>query len=188
MAERLVVLSDMWGAKKGLWITSYLGYLQQYFDIVFYDSLQLSDISLSDYTPENVCEAFSKGGMNIALTQLLSKESEESHYLTFCAGGTIAWNAALRGLPMKSLTAISPLSLHMQTEKPECKVNLLFGEYHRDKPTAKWASELDVNMEVVPNFGRELYSDDKIIQKVSLNLLQGLLKNTLSFKKLPLVS
>ena len=35
MAERLVVLSDMWGAKKGLWITSYLGYLQQYFDIVF---------------------------------------------------------------------------------------------------------------------------------------------------------
>ncbi len=46
MAERLVVLSDMWGAKKGLWITSYLGYLQQYFDIVFYDSLQLSDIKL----------------------------------------------------------------------------------------------------------------------------------------------
>ena len=35
MAERLVILSDLWGAKKGLWITSYLGYLQQYFDIVW---------------------------------------------------------------------------------------------------------------------------------------------------------
>ena len=104
------------------------------------------------------------------------------------APGPSAMLNALRGLPMKSLTAVAPLNLHLQTEKPECKVNLLFGEYHRDKPTAKWASELDVNMEVVPNFGRELYSDDKIIQKVSLNLLQGLLKNTLSFKKLPLVS
>ena len=126
--------------------------------------------------------------MNIALAQLLTKEREESHYLTFCAGGTIAWNAALRGLPMKSLTAISPLNLHLQTEKPECKVNLLFGEYHKDKPTPNWASEMDINMEIVPKFGSELYSDDKIIQKVSLNLLQGLLKNTLSFKKLPLVS
>ncbi|WP_297695677.1 hypothetical protein [uncultured Eudoraea sp.] len=188
MAERLVVLSDMWGAKKGLWITSYLGYLQQYFDIVFYDSLQLSDIKLDNYTAENVCEAFNRGGMNTALAQLLTKEREESHYLTFCAGGTIAWNAALSGLPIKSITAVSPLNLHLQTEKPDCKINLLYGEYQDDKPTAKWASEMDVNMEIVPKFGRELYSDDKIIQKVSLNLLQGLLKNTLSFKKLPLVS
>lgn len=188
MAERLVVLSDMWGAKKGLWITSYLGYLQQYFDIVFYDSLQLSDIKLDEYTAKNVCEAFINGGMNTALAQLLAKEREESHYLTFCAGGTIAWNAALHALPIKSLTAVSPLNLHLQTEKPDCKINLLYGEYQEDKPTTKWASEMDVNMEIVPKFGRELYSDDKIIQKVSLNLLQGLLKNTLSFKKLPLVS
>ena len=38
MAEKLIILSDMWGSKKGLWITSYLGYLQQYFDITYYDS------------------------------------------------------------------------------------------------------------------------------------------------------
>jgi len=188
MAERLVVLSDMWGAKKGLWITSYLGYLQQYFDIVFYDSLQLSDINLKSYTAENVKEAFCNGGMNTALAQLLIKEREESHYLTFCAGGTIAWNAALCGLPIKSLTAISPLNLHLQTEKPNCNINLLYGEYQDDKPSPEWASDMDVNMEIIPKFGRELYSDDKIIQKVSLNLLQALLKNTLSTMKRPLVS
>ena len=46
MARRLVVLSDLWGSKKGLWITSYLGYLQQYYDIVYYDSRQLADMDL----------------------------------------------------------------------------------------------------------------------------------------------
>ena len=73
MAERLVVLSDMWGAKKGIWITSYLGYLQQYFDIVFYDIRQLSDINPKSDTVEHVGEALNNGGMNTALAQL-SKE------------------------------------------------------------------------------------------------------------------
>ena len=39
MAEKLLVLSDMWGVKKGLWITSYFGYLQQYYD---YDYINLT--------------------------------------------------------------------------------------------------------------------------------------------------
>ena len=46
MAQKLVIVSDMWGAKKGMWITSYLGYLQQYFDITFYDSQQLANLEV----------------------------------------------------------------------------------------------------------------------------------------------
>jgi len=188
MAERLVILSDLWGAKKGLWITSYLGYLQQYFDIVFYDIRQLSDVNLISNTAEDVYEAFNNGGMNTALAQLLIKETEESHYLTFCAGGTIAWNAGLCGLPIKSLTAISPLNIHLLKDKPDCKINLLYGEYQEGKPDSEWLSEMDVNMEIMPKFGRNLYSDDKVIQKVCMDLLNALLKNKLSFKKRPLVS
>lgn len=188
MAERLVVLSDMWGAKKGLWITSYLGYLQQYFDIVFYDIRKLSDVNLISDSVDDLYEAFTKGGMNTAMAQLLLKEREESHYLTFCAGGTVAWNAALCGLPMKSLTAISPVDLHLLQEKPDCKINLLYGEYQEYIPTPEWLSEMDVNLEIMPRFGRELYSDDYIIQKVCMDLLDSLLKNRLSFKKRPLVS
>ncbi len=188
MAERLVILSDMWGAKRGLWITSYLGYLQQYFDIVFYDSFKLSDISPMNYTAENICRTLKNGGIDTAVAQLLRKEREESHYLTFCAGGTIAWKAALAGLPIKSLMAISPLDLHSETEKPDCKINLLYGEIQEDRPNRDWATELNVEMEIMPKFGRELYSDDKIIQKVCLDLLESYLKNELSFKKRPLVS
>ncbi len=54
MAERLVILSDMLGSKSGLWITSYLGYLQQYYDIVYYDSQQLANIDVPIKTLKNI--------------------------------------------------------------------------------------------------------------------------------------
>ncbi len=188
MAERLVILSDMWGSKNGLWITSYLGYLQQYFDIVFYDSRHLSDIRLTNLPKTTMVEALHQGGLNTAVVQLLNKEKEACHYLTFGAGGTIAWKAGLSGLPIKSLTALSPLDLHLCDEKPDSKIKLVYGEKHVNIPSYRWATHLDVDMEVVPKFGRDLYSDEIIIQRTSLALLEGLLKNTLSFRKRPLVS
>jgi len=176
MAERLVVLSDMWGAKKGLWITSYLGYLQQYFDIVFYDIQQLADIDVLVRSQENVCEAFTNGGMNTAVAHILKKETETSHYLAFCTGGTIAWNAGLKGLPMKSLYAVSPINLHLEIEKPDCPVTLLYGEHHKDVPHKKWSEHLGIPVEIVSKFGRELYTDEKIIKKICMEMLETMLK------------
>ena len=176
MANRLVILSDMWGSRKGLWITSYLGYLQQYFNIVYYDSQELAGLERVVKTREDLCRALVEGGYDTAVTQLLAKEKTPSHYLTFCAGGTVAWRAALKGLPMKSLYAISPLWLEREEERPDCPVKLLFGELHKERPTREWAEQLEVPMKVEPLFGRELYSDEKIIRKVSLDLLEDLVR------------
>ncbi len=179
MAERLVVISDMYGAKKGLWITSYLGYLQQYFDIVYHDSKELANIELEVCSDENIYKAFKEGAMDTAVAHLLKKERLESHYLTFCAGGSIAWKAGLMGLPMKSLFAISPLDLEAFDWKPECPVNLLYGEYgdfEKKLPSEDWVRHIGVDMEVVPKFGHDLYSDEKIIRKVCLSLLQTMLR------------
>ena len=176
MAERLVVLSDIWGAKKGMWITSYLGYLQQYFEIVYYDSQQLADLDLVNFTPEGVMEALDQGGMDTAIAQLLIKETVPSHYLSFCCGGLIGWKAALKGVPMKSLYAVSPLNIQSENERPDIPVTLLYGEYQEDRPSQEWADHMQVPIEVVPNFGRELYTDEKIIGKVSLNILESMLK------------
>lgn len=176
MAERLVVLSDMWGAKKGLWITSYLGYLQQYFDIVFYDSRNLAGISVPINTEENLYEAFLNGGLDMAVAHILRKESEPAHYLTFCAGGSIAWQAALQGLPMKSLYALSPIDLHLEKDKPDCKVTLIYGQFDNRVPDMEWADKTGAKLEIIPKYGHELYSDEKIIRKVSLALLEGVHK------------
>nr|WP_299339914.1 hypothetical protein [Allomuricauda sp.] len=172
MAEKLVVLSDMWGVKRGLWITSYFGYLQQYYDIVFYDSQQLGNVDVAVSSEENIHKAFVEGGIDTAVAHLLKKETEPCHYLAFSTGGTIAWKAALKGLAMKSLTAISPTRIRFEEEKPEMPLRLVFGECDEFKPGMKWSKEVGVKPEIVLGFGHELYSDEKIISDVCLKLLQ----------------
>jgi hypothetical protein len=172
MAEKLVVVSDMWGAKKGLWITSYLGYLQQYFDITFYDCQQLANIDIKVNSEKNLHEAFLNGGIDTAVTHLMKKEKEPSHYLAFSTGGTIAWKAGLKGLPMKSLYSVSSTRIRYEKKKPNVPTTLVYGELDEFRPSQEWSSKLGLDKEVIKNFGHELYSDEKIIKKVCLDLLE----------------
>lgn len=171
MAEKLLIISDMWGVKKGLWITSYFGYLQQYYDIKFYDCHQLACIDEPIITEENLHNAFVNGGIDTAVAHLLKKETEASHVLAFSTGGTIAWKAALKGLPMKSLTSLSATRIRMEDKSPEVNTNLIFGECDAFKPDMKWAKKVGVDLNIIPNFGHELYSDEKIISEVCMDLL-----------------
>ena len=172
MAEKLVIVSDMWGTKNGLWITSYLGYLQQYFDITFYDSQQLANLDITIQTEENVHNAFIGGGIETAVSHLLKKETEPCYYLAFSIGGTIVWEAAKKGLPVKSLYGISPTRIRLTNEKPNVPFQLLFGENDMFRPKDNWFDRLGIDVEVLPNYGHTLYSDDIIIQKICLDLLQ----------------
>ncbi len=183
MAERLVIVSDMWGAKKGLWITSYLGYLQQYFDITFYDCLQLAGMETLYDSDQEICRKFREGGIETAVRQLLKKEDKPSYYLTFCMGGTIAWKAALRGLPVKSLYAGSPGMLHLEKKKPNIPISLLYGGRDANAPSSAWAEQIGTKIEVIPNFGCQLYTDEKIIKKVCLDLLESVMTKLYVTKK-----
>ena len=176
MAERLIIVSDMWGAKKGLWITSYLGYLQQYYDITFYDSQQLANIDLKINTEENVHAAFVEGGIETAAAHLLMRETEPAHYLAFSTGGTIVWQAALKELPVKSIFNISSTRISMAEKAPETSISLVYGGNDKNRPTQKWADAMGLELEVLPNFGHTLYSDEKIIRKVCLALLSNVSK------------
>lgn len=172
MAEKLVIVSDMWGARKGLWITSYLGYLQQYFDITFYDSQQLANLDLAVNSEENIQNAFVHGGIDTAVAHLLKKEQQPCHYLAFSTGGTIVWNAAKKGLPVRSLYAVSSTRIRTQNNKPDAPVTLLYGANDTFRPEDAWADALGVDMEIVPNYGHAMYSDEKVITKVCMDLLQ----------------
>lgn len=173
MAEKLVILSDMWGSKKSLWITSYLGYLQQYYDIVFYDCQQLANINLKINSAENTHRAFVEGGIDTAVAHLLKKETEPAHYLAFSTGGTIAWKANLLGLPMKSLYAVSSTRIREEENRPECKTTILFGDIDEYRPKQNWYTKLGIECELIKGFGHELYTDEKNIKKVCLDLLKA---------------
>jgi len=171
MAERLVIVSDMWGTKKGLWITSYLGYLQQHYDIVFYDCQELANIDLTVETQENLHQEFVNGGIDTATSHLLKRESVPSHYLAFSTGGTVVYKAGLLGLPIKSLYAISATRVRKEKEKPAFPVQLLFGSNDTFRPSVEWTKEIQIETDLVPDFGHELYTDEKVIKKVCQDLL-----------------
>ena len=183
MAQKLVIVSDMWGAKKGLWITSYLGYLQQYFDITFYDSQQLANLDLLVQSEENVHSAFVNGGIDTAVSHLLKKEKESCYYLAFSTGATIVWEAAKNGLPVKSFYSVSATRIRLKNERPNVPFQLVYGENDVFKPSDDWAVRLGIDMEVVSNYGHTLYSDEKIIQKVCLDLLQEVTQIAPQIKK-----
>lgn len=173
MAEKLVILSDMWGAKKGLWITSYLGYLQQYFDITYYDIQQLSNVDITVNTADNVHRAFVEGGIDTGVAHLLKKEKEPAHYLGFSMGGTIAWKAGLMGLPMKSLYTVSSTRIRAEESKPDCKVTALFGDTDVYRPKLDWHEKVGVKSDIIAGFGHTMYADEKIISRVCLDLLKS---------------
>tara|TARA_R110000868_G_scaffold52221_4_gene165274 strand:- start:64181 stop:64726 length:546 start_codon:yes stop_codon:yes gene_type:complete len=176
MAERLVIVSDMWGTKKGLWITSYLGYLQQHYDIVFYDCQELANINLTVETEENLHKEFINGGIDTAAAHLLKRENIPSHYLSFSTGGTIVYKAGLLGLPIKSLYAISSTRLRMENEKPNFPVQLMYGSNDEFRPSEQWAKELELELDLALGFGHDLYADEKIIKDVCQQLLSKVTK------------
>jgi hypothetical protein len=52
-------------------------------------------------------------------------------------------------------------------------VRLLFGEKDEVLPSKEWAMSKGVSLEVLAKYGHELYSDEKIVQKVCLSLLES---------------
>jgi len=175
MAEKLVVISDKWGAKKGFWIASYFGYLQQYYDIVFYDCQQLGNVDVSIFSEENIDKAFEEG-MERAVANLIKKETKPAHYLAFGTGASVAYWALLRGLPTKSVTAISAIGIDDEKIMVPADVQLIHGECDTRKPGLKWAKRVGADLRIVPNFGHTLYTDEKIISEVSLELLEKVTK------------
>ncbi len=172
MAEKLVIVSDMWGVKKGLWITSYLAYLQQYFDITFHDSQQLAHLEVLVHSEENIKKAFAEGGIDTAAAHLLKIEKEPAHYLGFSTGGTILWKANLLGLPMKSLYTVSATRIRSEVIAPKCPTTVLFGDGDIYRPKSEWYDKMQVKGELIKGFGHTMYTDEKVIQKVCLDLLR----------------
>ena len=52
----------------------------------------------------------------------------------------------------------------------------MFGSNDSYKPTEEWSKEMNVEMELVNDFGHELYTDEKIIKKVCQDLLAKVTK------------
>ena len=163
---KLIILSDFWRNQKAEWISNYTSVLDHYFDLTFYNCADLAGITLIDVQHEKIHQQFVDGGIDRAVKNLLKRETEKINILAFSLGGTIAWKAALLGLKVENLFAISSTRLRYEFEKPAIKMELLFGDDDSFKPDAEWFEKMALRPNFITNQDHEMYKEKEIAHEI----------------------
>lgn len=170
--KRLIVLSDLWGKSKSDWFGHYETILRCQFEIVFYDSCKLAEIDLSDFSEDKIHHQFTNGGIKRAVKTLLEIEEGNVDVLGFSIGGLIAWKAALEGLKVRSLFALSSTRLRYEVELPSCTINLFYAEKDKFRPSEEWFRELNLEMNIYKEQEHAFYSKQEIATEVSKLIIE----------------
>lgn len=160
---RLLILSDLFGGESSDWVNQYIKILQSKFEIQYYDVLELGGVDSVDSDENTIHNQFLNGGIDKAVKALQDKESEGVRVLGFSIGGTIAWKAALEGLKVLELIAVSSTRLRFETQAPNSKIKLYFGEKDLNKPDSQWFLDLKISNQIFENEKHQLYLDKKNI-------------------------
>lgn len=172
MKPKLLILSDLWGAQKAIYLTYYLKLLQPKYDIEFLDCCKLGQINTSNFTQENLHQQFINGGIDLAVDNLVKNYRKEVDILAFSIGGTIAWKANLLGLKVRNFYAVSATRLRYETTKPTNNIALIYGDSDAYKPSQKWFENLAIaGYHIIDNEGHNLYQKPDIIQSICALIL-----------------
>ncbi|WP_010183051.1 alpha/beta hydrolase [Aquimarina agarilytica] len=174
MKEKLIIISDLWGTEKTEWIINYTKILKTKFDITFYNSCELGKIDKSNYNQNSLHRQFITGGIEIAVDRLAILEKHPITILAFSIGGTIAWKFGIKSKKIKTLICVSSTRLRKETERPNGKLALYFGEKDEFKPTTEWLSTMALEYKIISNKGHLLYHEPKFAKLVSNKLLKML--------------
>ncbi|MEM0575920.1 alpha/beta hydrolase [Flavobacterium polysaccharolyticum] len=149
MKPRLIILSDLWGKEKSDWVSDYVEQLKDKFEIQFYDCCELGAIDSTNYTEESLHIQFVNGGIEKVIENLLEAEKNQIDILAFSVGGTIAWKAALKGLDIRNLFAVSSTRLRFEEDIPNGVIKLYYGENDINKPSNNWFEKHSINFEII---------------------------------------
>lgn len=158
MKPRLLILSDMWGLERCAWIMHYVESLDPIFGIQLYDSCALGNVAFADAGKEVIHEAFIHGGIETASDKLRQLEPGRVDILAFSVGGSIAWEAGSKGMHIGRLYAVSSTRLRLQTDKPDCRIQLFYGADDPFQPNASWFENLNVDPPCIESGGHDFYA------------------------------
>ena len=171
MQPRLIILSDLWGKEKSDWVFDYVERLKNKFEIQFYDCCELGAIDSTDYTEESLHLQFVNGGIQTGIENLLEAEENQIDVLAFSVGGTIAWKAALKGLNVRLLLAVSSTRLRHEEEIPNGVIKLYYGENDINKPSSNWFEKHSINYEIIKNKGHHFYTQKEFAISICNEIL-----------------
>lgn len=172
MKPRLIILSDLWGKEKSDWVSTYVELLKSKFEIQYYDCCELGEIDKTNYTEENLHSQFVNGGIERAVRSLLKIEMNQIDILAFSIGGTIAWKAALRGLNVRSLFAVSSTRLRYEVEIPNGAIKLYYGEKDSNKPNNDWFEKHSIAFEIIKDKGHNFYTEKEYTTPICNKILK----------------
>ena len=172
MKERIIIISDLWGREKSEWLINYTRILETKFDILFYDSCELGQIDVANYTQENLHKQFISGGIEKAIDKLVESEKQKVNILAFSIGGTIAWNFGLKTDNIKSLVCVSSTRLKNETERPKGNLELYFGENDEYKPTVEWFENMELEYEILSDKGHQVYCETQFAEHISEKIIK----------------
>ena len=168
---KLIILSDLWGRGKSPWLAFYVENLQQKYNILYHDCCELGGIDKTTYTELNLHHQFENRGIERAVESILASEKQEVDVLAFSMGAVIAWKAALKGLKIQNLFAVSATRLRYETEKPDCRIELFYGENDEYKPSTNWFLQMELESQLFAGEGHELYRKKKFAKMISEQIL-----------------
>lgn len=168
---KLIFLSDLWGFDKSNWIRYYEP-LEEKFTIKYYDCSKLEEVDKTQFTEQSIHQKFVNEGIETAINNLLKFEKEEINVVGFSIGGTIGWKASLLGLITKSLLAISSTRLRYETEKPNCKIELFFGEKDENRPSENWHKTIGIQGTILDNEDHKFYQKKEVTNMICQRVLE----------------
>lgn len=171
MSSKLIIISDLFGFDDSVWIENYLHFLNSHFQITCYDVGKLAEIGQNGLTQDELHSQFMNGGIDKAVEKLLKLEMNEVNILAFSIGGTMAWKAALRGLKIKNLYAISSTRLRYENQKPNCIIQLVFGENDLFRPEQSWFNSLNLECNILKVETHELYKNEEFTAHICKQII-----------------
>ncbi len=172
MKEKLIIISDLWGTEKSEWVINYTQILKAKFEIKFYDSCELGKIDKSVYNQDHLHKQFINGGIKTAVDKLLELEKHPINILAFSIGGTIAWKFGIKHKKIKTLTCVSSTRLRKETQRPNGRLQLYFGEKDEFKPKNEWFDNMKLEYEILPNKKHLVYSEPKFAVQLSKKIIK----------------
>ena len=166
MKKKLLILSDIKGLYDAKWMNSYQVFLSDIFEVSIIDIHTLAGIDGKELTNEDLHVEFINGGIDHAVNQLISQKTEATVLVGFSIGGLIAWRSCLEGLQVESLILISSTRVRYETQKPDCKLFLIYGENDKFKPYHEWFADHELNYMMINNQGHEFYRKKEFIHLV----------------------
>lgn len=170
MKPRLILLSDLWGQQRSNWWIFYTRLLQNQFEIQWYDSCELGQISLQPYEQECLHQQFVGGGIQRAARQLyeLGHDIQVPRIvLSFSIGGTIAWKAIQEGLKVQQFYAVSATRLRYEQTPLSNKGCLFFGEKDAYSPSQDWYDQQTIQYKILPKQNHDCYQTLPVAEHIA---------------------